>query len=236
MVCSIYKITNLINGKSYIGFTSKNPPELRWKEHVYNASFLKYYLYRAIRKEGAENFSFEVICQSLDWKHCLYELESYFIDKYNTKSPNGYNMTDGGKAPIGRTISAETRIKMSISAKKRIYTKRRKKRIDAGKPRVGYNILPPASFEGKIHTEPSKERMRSATKQKWENVAYRNHQSDAHCKFLYEIIFPDGRKELVRSIIKFAKENNLAPQHLYDVINRHYKQSKGYMARRLENE
>lgn len=92
----IYKITNLINGHSYIG-QSLNI-EKRWKNHQIAAFNSKdesysYPLYRAIRKYGIENFSFEVI-EECDYQS-LNEKEMYYIKLYNTYN-DGYNQTLGG--------------------------------------------------------------------------------------------------------------------------------------------
>jgi group I intron endonuclease len=56
----IYKITNKVNGKVYIG--KSNDPERRWKQHkseVYKNKTT--YLYQSMRKYGVDNFSFIVI-------------------------------------------------------------------------------------------------------------------------------------------------------------------------------
>ena len=59
----IYKITNKLNGKVYIG-QSINIKQ-RWKQHRTNATVRKENLYLAFQKYGLENFSFEVLetCQ-----------------------------------------------------------------------------------------------------------------------------------------------------------------------------
>lgn len=95
----IYKITNQVNGKVYIG-QSVNI-EKRWKEHrsrAFNSADADYnkYLYRAIRKYGIENFSFEVIeqCNQIQ----LNEKEKEYIAKYNSTNRNyGYNICLGGE-------------------------------------------------------------------------------------------------------------------------------------------
>ena len=90
----IYKITNKINQKKYIGKTEKVNPEERWKEHLRDAK--REYrknraLYRAINKYGAENFTFEII-EETDIPN---EKEQYYIQFYDTYH-NGYNETLGG--------------------------------------------------------------------------------------------------------------------------------------------
>lgn len=52
---------------------------------------------KAIKKYGWNNFTYEIIVES-DNKNELLELEKYYIKYYNSKVPNGYNMTDGGEA------------------------------------------------------------------------------------------------------------------------------------------
>lgn len=92
MSCGIYKITNLINGHSYIG--QSICIEQRWKNHKhYDKDCENYPLYRAFRKYGIDNFSFEIIeeCEP----NFLDEKEIYWINFYNTLN-EGYNQTSGG--------------------------------------------------------------------------------------------------------------------------------------------
>jgi len=86
----IYKITNKVNGKSYIGQT-RNSVEFRWRQHKNNKS--GYALHYAIRKYGADNFEVETL-EECDVSK-LDEREIYYIDKYNTFT-NGYNLNKGG--------------------------------------------------------------------------------------------------------------------------------------------
>ena len=90
----IYKITNKINGKSYIGQTSKTIQE-RYDVHIKCAKkHINRYLYDAMNHYGYDNF--EVVCVEECVKELLDEREIYWIDKLHTLSPNGYNMTKGG--------------------------------------------------------------------------------------------------------------------------------------------
>lgn len=85
----IYKITNQCNGKIYIG-QSKDIEE-RWKEHKRKMWVRNTLLYQAMREFGIDNFTFEVIeeCEIIN----LNDKEKYYISKYNTMNPNGYNMS-----------------------------------------------------------------------------------------------------------------------------------------------
>ena len=93
----IYKITNNKNNKCYIGVTTKNDPNERWKGHKY--SFKSGtgcpLLMKAFNKYGEDSFKFEVIIICFD--DDLYNYEKEYILKYNSLVPNGYNANEGGE-------------------------------------------------------------------------------------------------------------------------------------------
>lgn len=96
----IYKITNKINNKCYIGQTIKDADE-RWKEHQQHAygkheNDQRKHLYRAIRKYGIENFNFEILQDNIETYEQLDKAEIYWIDFYNSFLC-GYNETQGGQ-------------------------------------------------------------------------------------------------------------------------------------------
>lgn len=93
-VLYIYKITNILNNKSYVGKTEKLNPHDRWKEHLSECTkprVSKRPLYSALIKYGQENFTFEVIEETYQ----PIEREVYYINFYNTYK-EGYNATLGG--------------------------------------------------------------------------------------------------------------------------------------------
>ena len=97
MVYSVYKVTNLENGKLYIGYTSK-PVLERWKGHVNESRSgrKRRAIHNAISKYGEQSFSVEPIYQSLDQEDAL-EKEVYFISEFQTlTSQGGYNLSTGG--------------------------------------------------------------------------------------------------------------------------------------------
>lgn len=129
----IYKISNKINDKLYIGQTSKTIEE-RFKEHCkINPRCI---ITLAIKKHGKKNFSIEIIeeCPSIEDTN---EREKYWIKYYDSLSPNGYNLTTGGyhckmsletrikigKASKGRKVSEETRRRLSQSGKGKHFRK-----------------------------------------------------------------------------------------------------------------
>lgn len=109
LVSGIYKITNIINGKIYIGKTTKTIEE-RFKEHVKTAKLGKgYNLHKAIRKHGQENFKIEVIFVNSS-NEILNKMEMFFIKKFQSHNPlKGYNMTLGGE---GGNMTEETKQKL----------------------------------------------------------------------------------------------------------------------------
>ena len=100
MACGIYKITNLINGKCYIG-QSRNIQN-RWRRH--RSSNDEYSIHLAFRKYGLENFKFEIIEECSVDK--LNDREKYWINFYDSYE-NGYNETLGGTSTAGMSLTRE---------------------------------------------------------------------------------------------------------------------------------
>lgn len=127
----IYKITNSINDKVYIGQTVESLKK-RWNRHTWVCTIKRnaMAITNAIVKYGKENFIIEEIDKADDIEE-LNEKEIYYINLYKSISPNGYNLTTGGgnrrlseetkrkisESNKGRTISEETRKKLSDSHK-----------------------------------------------------------------------------------------------------------------------
>lgn len=93
----IYKITNLINNKVYIGLTTLMLSQ-RWKKHLQDCKNCSRPLYKAMRKYGLDNFKIEQIDTTDDFTK-LGELERKYIKEYNsTNQEFGYNITAGGES------------------------------------------------------------------------------------------------------------------------------------------
>jgi len=105
----IYMITNLINGKIYIG-QSLFILSKRWKEHLSNLNYCKNHLYSAIKKYGIGNFKIEKLLKCSNQKDLDF-FEDYYIVVLNTMNPKrGYNNKRGGS---GGKLSEDVKKELS---------------------------------------------------------------------------------------------------------------------------
>jgi hypothetical protein len=106
---SIYSIQSP-SGKYYVGQTMRDPNR-RFQEHLQNSSNCKV-LKSAISKHGKNNMKFKILekveVESLD------EREVYWISKFNSLVPNGYNLTSGGESRKELSETARNNIKSGI--------------------------------------------------------------------------------------------------------------------------
>lgn len=145
MPAIIYQITNTVNGKCYVGQTALSLDE-RWRKHRYESRETRKAhraLYSAIRKYGFAQFTIKVL-EETDVES-LNAREIFWIAAIEPE----YNMTIGGDTIRGYRHSAETKQKMSESAKRR----------GPNRP-IGY-----------LHTIESKEKMSRSQKLRWAKLS-----------------------------------------------------------------
>lgn len=155
----IYRITDLTNGKCYIGQHKYDKPMLDPKYHG-SSSILKNQI-----KKHPKNFLEEIIFIAATLDELNY-FETYFIEHMNTLYPNGYNLNTGGdhyqvsdetKVKMRKKhkpFSADTKLKMSQSKKGKKLPPRNKEWSD----RIG------KSNKGKHHTEETKKQISETLK------------------------------------------------------------------------
>lgn len=131
----IYKLTNKITGKVYIGQTVRGLEE-RMQEHYRHDTII---VDKAIQKYGKDSFDVEIIDRA-DTIEELNQKEQFWIRHYDCITPKGYNQCFGGDNTMGYHHREESKQAMS-EAKKEIY-------IAEGNP-----------FYGKTHSDEVKERM-----------------------------------------------------------------------------
>lgn len=135
----IYVVTNKINGKQYVGQTTKGL-EQRKKEHLYEArgKRFNYPLYNAIRKYGEENFEWSILEENVKKQSHLDILEKFWIIKLKTRGEYGYNIREGGSNG-----------KLAESTKKKL------SKANRGKNHPNY---------GKHHTEETRRKISDANR------------------------------------------------------------------------
>ena len=132
----VYCITNLANGKKYIGQTIRSIEE-RWHEHSKpsNDSIIG----RAIRKYGVNSFQLDTL-ETSDSLENLNLLEEQLIKAHNTISPKGYNISYGGD---NKALSDTTKQKLSkINLGKKLTDTHKASLARAGRNRIKNTIKP----------------------------------------------------------------------------------------------
>lgn len=108
---TVYKITNKLNGKAYVGITTKSIQE-RFDAHLNRATRERSAIQNAMKKYGKDNFEIVEI-DTATTEVELFEKERFWIAHFNTFSENGYNLTEGGGGIVN--MSQEIRAKISKS-------------------------------------------------------------------------------------------------------------------------
>jgi len=157
----IYKATNKITNKVYIGQTT-HTLDKRIKNHIKESKIYSNRTFMlSINKYGVDNFMFETIDSANNLDE-LNDKEIYWIDFYNSVSPNGYNITGGGQ---GRKMKTTKELSKIISeglkkSKKWQETKNSEEYIKKLKESfIGWN-------EGKKFTSEHKEKIWEKNKER----------------------------------------------------------------------
>ena len=201
----IYKVTNLINNKVYIGLTIQTL-NARKSRHLIDAKIQRYnsYFHAAIRKHGKDNFQWEII-KTAQNEEQLKQFEIEEISKYQSNNPEfGYNLTIGGDALFGKdnpfygkTHSEETRQKL--------------REINLGKCSGDKNYFYDKHFDGELNPFYGKRHKESSKKLIGEvNSRY------------FKITTKDGNSIIIKNLHTFCKENNLV-YHSVKLASRYHK-------------
>lgn len=165
-VYAVYKATNTINNKSYIGVDSRWPHRKSTHKNE-SKSTSKLYFHRALRKYGFDSFTWEVLyeCES---RADIMDAERFYIKLFNTFGENGYNSNIGGGGMTGSNHTAASREKIS-KGKKNNPTRAwlGKSRDEETKKKI--------SEKNKLHIQTSEHKQRNseAIKAKWQDPVWR---------------------------------------------------------------
>jgi group I intron endonuclease len=230
----IYKITNIITNKCYIGETKKNNPESRWKQHkntIKNGVGCPA-LQSAVQKYGIEHFIFDILLICFDEDRFKYEIE--YIKKYNSRVPNGYNILEGGAGGgfDGKRHSDETKNKISENLKQKyinnpnlknemsernkiiMNSENVKNKISEGmknSKKYQKNITDKkvGNFNNNFHTEETKNKIRESVKKYYsknigQNINIINHRETMARATGIKIGQYNLNNELINTFISFA--------------------------------
>lgn len=245
----IYKITNKLDGKCYIGKTSRTI-EKRWREHRNQVKSKKtYYLHYAIKKYGEENFTIEIIKEL----NCLVpahlnHAERYFIKKYKSNDPEfGYNMTLGGDGfEAGHETSRQHRKRISLKKIKfyelpenreitrkalKKYYKEHPEKVNRGprtkevlkKIRDGVNKY----FEDPQHRIDANEKISKAKKKYYEDPQHRIEQRERSLS----LVTPETKKQMSDFSKKLWEEPN-HKQYMSETMTEYWADPKNRKAAR----
>ena len=123
----VYKITNTVNNKAYIGISVHEPTQGRITEHLLGRG--NRIIANAVKKYGKDAFTYEVLEATL-FDEYLGDLEKEYIAKFNTVVPHGYNLTYGGEFGVP---CEEVCIKISNTLKGRKHTESTRRKISEAK-------------------------------------------------------------------------------------------------------
>ncbi len=216
----IYRITNTINGKFYIG--SAVNLRIRWKNHLNTLRHTTHKnpkLQRAFSKYGESAFIFEIL-ELVLLPELLTAREQYFLDTLNPFGKRGFNISPIAGSNLGVKYSPLAIEKSRIA---RIGMKRTQEQCEnigasrRGKPSplIGYKA-PPKTIE--------KLRISHRGKKQSEDTRLKKSR-----KLI--VIAPDGTEYVIHGIGKFCREHNLHASALRLVAQGKYRHHKGWTAR-----
>lgn len=197
----IYAFKNKINGKMYVGQTTRTLEE-RTNEHLrHNKTAFD----KALSKYGISNFEYKVI----DTATTIEELntkEIYWIKKLNSLAPNGYNLCFGGNNTLGYNHRKDTKEKMRLAKKGKF---------------EGENN----PFYGKKHTEETRKKMREAwTDSRKEKLVQMTKTRKTHTVKVRNV----DTGEVFNSIKAAGEKYNIKPTHITRVCKGKRKTTGGF--------
>jgi group I intron endonuclease len=227
----VYKATNNINGKIYVGQTIVGL-KTRQENHV-NAALAERdnnYFHNSIRKHGKDNFEWGVIDYA-NSKNALDDLEIYYIKQLESFE-KGYNLTEGGGGMTNYVMTEEHRKNLSESHKG--YKPTDEHRRNLSKALTG---RPVSEYTRKLISESNKKVIRpKGPDNPCYGIAPSKKVRDRLVEVIscwWEVTFPDGTKKVLKNLSAFCREQNLSKGTLSSVsrgVRPHY---KGYKCKKL---
>lgn len=223
MEAIIYKITNDINDKIYVGQTSKTIEE-RFARHCAEARWKnvkRMPIVLAIRKYGKEHFKIEMLekvsdCTQFD----VDNREIFWSAELNTMSPWGYNLKVGKSC--GK-LSEESKRKISASNKGRKVKPETIERLRVS--HLGYKVKDSTKKKlsefnkGKVLSEEHKKKIAASNTGRKTTDTAKEKMRAKKLKFFYKITAPDGKLFETHNLREFCRDNKLNVAHMNGLSN-----------------
>lgn len=245
----IYKITNLINGKIYVGQTTTDL-EKRWKQHIKKRK-KNTGVKGAIIKHGVENFKIEEIDGANNQTELNYK-EWLWVYKLNSLSPNGYNLKEGGG---NRKLSEETKGKLRQLNKSRVVDKDTRNKISNSMKGIVFSKTHRENISKSRKGLKVSQKTKDKTQEYWSNMSQKKRdirndnsalRAGGELFNVFKIVeftgsLLNGRYKIIRSEFvatylnqrKCAKELDLSSEIIYKCI-KEGRQHKGYLFKKVE--
>jgi group I intron endonuclease len=188
----IYLWTNKNTGKHYVGQTIH--PDQRKRNHIHEA-FVRgsdYYFHRSLRKHGLEAFKYEILEEGIE-RDLLNERENYYINKFNSIWPNGYNQCEAN------SLSLESIDKMKETKRNQWNSMTVEERNAWREDRKSFTM------KGKKQSEKQKQIVAEANQKEW------------------IITYPDGRQETISNLQQFCRDQGLGTNGQSNLTRGSYK-------------
>jgi len=200
----IYEIKNRANNKIYVGQYSKcNTNDEFLKSGYWGSGQI---IKKAIKKYGIESFEKRTLVENISSNIICNKQEKLWILKLKSKTPNGYNLTDGGEGINGYIFSDKS---------KKIMSEKKK----------GKHLSPQTEYKkGKEHKYYGKKRPEMSIRMSGEN-------NPAAKKVI--LISPEGEKYKLSCYVPFCKEHNLSKGNICQVLCGKRISHKGWTGRYL---
>jgi group I intron endonuclease len=242
----IYHIENILNGKIYVGQTTKSFEDK--KKHYLKVSKkggnTRRPIVRAFRKYGFDNFKFSILKICSDKKD-LCDSEKFYISKLNSTHPNGYNVTPGGE--FGDTISnnpnrediikrihinSKGRKQSEETIRKRILSRKgyrhsEETKIKLSKAHIGKGHPQSIETRKKISSSLKGHQVSNETRQKLKQSSSRLRHKESTKKRISEVLTINTPNEEIKSlylekrlsIIDISKKLNFSQVTIYRRLN-----------------
>ena len=228
---TLYQLTNRVNNKFYIGYTSETPQE-RFKKHVRDSKKCDFKFSRALRKYGAENFDIKTLAVVETLQEAL-ALEVQIIEETQAVM-NGYNSNPGGRG--GNTGNYE-----QVSRKLKDYINKNPSALDIRRNKTKEALeKQKQSFQEFLKT-PAGQEYREARRQKMLGGGPGKIKTEETCNKISEakkgkaawfkqwkIIHPDGVEEIFTGLNEPCKKYNLNPNLLRGTFHGSQSTHKGF--------